>query len=155
MENISKPWVPVLYASLTEPDWATASAIWNNTERWLIKLRNATKCHIDSVSGYEEPNLHTHNIVLVPEHELDRFHGRLPRFRSASQGHWRQQVKPFQEELLDRCWSYCVGKHTQIQFDLMCPGQAHRCRKGRCPFKARGADKFRHQKDRIRHAYLW
>ena len=153
MNNIQKPWVPVLYATLTAPDWATAPAIWSNTERWLIELRNATKCHIDSVSGYEEENLHTHNIVLVPENELERFHARHFRFKSASQGHWRQKVEPFEMSLLDRCWSYCVDKHTQIQFDLMCPGQAHRCRTGRCPHREWGANKFRHQPERIRHAY--
>jgi len=129
-----KPWEPVLFATVTVPDWATLPTLLDNTERWLYELRNATKCHLDAVVGYEDrPNLHTHIIPLVPENELERFWARLPRFQAKCQGWWRQDVRPFDLTLRDQAWSYVQQKHTPIKFGTLCPGTAWQCRKGRCP----------------------
>ena len=127
---------PVLYVTLTQPEWHTLSALFDNTRQWLRDLRNATKCHLVVDAGYEDKSpFHIHLIISLPPSESDVFHRRLIEYNASDAWKWRADIQPFNLELEDKCFSYVLDKHIPLKTRVLCPKRYWKCRKGRCEHK--------------------
>jgi hypothetical protein len=97
---------------------------------WFWELTKHTKCHIKTLSGYDQKEAHCHNEVMVPKDELERFKKKWVTFSPSK--HWRFKhlhYEAWDESRANR--GYITQKHTEIHFSK-CPRQSSACRNGTC-----------------------
>ena len=124
---------PVLFVTLTQPENATLSALFDNTKQWLRDLRNATKCHLVVDAGYEDKSpFHIHMIISIPPSEGDVFHRRFLAYNASDAWKWRADIQAFDLDQEQKCFSYVLDKHIPLKTQVICPKRYWQCRQGRC-----------------------
>ena len=124
---------PVLFVTLTQPENATLSALFDNTRQWLRDLKQATKCHLIVDAGYEDKSpYHIHLIISIPQSEGDVFHRRFFDYNASEQWKWRADIQAFDKSRTEQCFSYVLDKHIPLKTRVLCPKRYWQCRKGRC-----------------------
>lgn len=133
VESNPDQYIPVIFATLTEPNGTHLVKMLDDTSMFLRDLLFHTKSHLKSELGYEEGyNAHTHIILSVPKDELEYFERRLATFRPWKS--WRFKTLDFQPFIQGKgnTFSYVLGKHSPLRPETFCPKRFSACRKGQC-----------------------
>jgi len=133
--------IEVAFLTLTMPNEIGVQFLFNEVEKFLLKLSQFTKCHIKAVRGFERRNTHEHIILLVPTSEEDRFNNRHLRFQPGIAWRWTWHMELFDHTRKAHAYSYTISKHIPVLPDvspeLYCPRHYHQCRQGTCKISPR------------------
>jgi len=122
----------VLWLTLTENRTKTNNLTkqLDTYDDFLWALCKHTKCHIETLSGFDHRESHSHHEVIIPSGEVERFWKRWTTFSPSK--HWKFKhlhYEPWNEAKANR--SYITEKHAKLEWKK-CPRSKSSCRKGRC-----------------------
>lgn len=129
-------WVRAAFITLTDRNLTSLNRHRRKVQSFLERLSCRTRVHLAPFIGSEDGNTHSHLVVAVPEHELDRFLLNLDANPSWKRWNGHFQLETYDHSLGDRALFYVV-KHDlwERQPDVLCPRRAHSCRKRTCLHK--------------------
>ena len=129
-------WTRVAFVTLTDRNFTDLRQHMWKVQSFIKQLACRTRSHVAAYVGSEDGNTHSHLVVAVPQHEVDRFLANLDQNPSWKRWNGHLQLETYNHTLGDRALFYVV-KHEvwERQPDIACPKRDKACRKGRCPHK--------------------
>ena len=129
-------WIRVAFLTLTDRNFTEIKLHKWKVQSFIKQLACRTRSHVAAYVGSEDGNTHSHLVVAVPQHEVERFLLNLDQNHSWKRWNGHLQLETYDHTLGDRALFYVV-KHDvwARQPDIACPKRDKACRKGRCPHK--------------------
>jgi hypothetical protein len=128
-------WVPVKWILLTEPNWVSSEAHYENVLEFHWNFVRDTSTALRFNTGIEherENNMHSHSIVEVSDKEIEYFTNRF-NSRGFSK-YWKHRTMGILDYQFGYdTYGYTMDKHNAMPILTKCPKRLACCRKGRCP----------------------